>query len=1647
MKTKKVLSLILVLALCASLLQLNVLASTTPVPTTENGSLNFSIAKQTELESILLLQNNARSTGGLMLPLSKEADKVAVFGNGQRAPINGSSGSGTVAGAFTYTLIEGLKEFGASYDTTLAAYYDSKGTTHGWDNSDKSKWGVSQYSGTGWNRGSPIAAPELKLDDGLVTPNGLIGGAKTGGANVAVVYLQRNVGTEEMDRASGPPQPSDWYLNPSEKTLLKQVTDKFDDVVLVVNTAGAIDMTFLSFDWLANDPDYNDGGAITQAQAAQRASKIRSIVWMYGAASYHGLVLAELMYGKENFSAKLADTITYEWGDHFTSATFGGSQTYGENGAKNGFGNNGASYGTRWGANDPVTVYNEFIYSGYRYFDTFCGDKAGKADDPVKYPFGFGKSYSDFTFSDYNVIWNAETQAFTVSAMITNTTDSAALPSGKEVLEVYLSAPNTGKLDQPYQILVGYNKTQKLAKGESQRVSADIPVYYMASYDEATASYIMEPGDFIFRAGNSSRNTRIAGIVTVPEKITVQELSNKLTLNEADPAGKADNQSEFDAIRLNSQKTSKPLVNSNDASDKLSCVKGSLAKDAVVKIASPGLEAFIPGTAPSDAAYTLQSVVNGDVKTEDFVAQLTKDELAALLSGGTGTTSAVGGNPFRYYSDDKNVPLVDVHSKPTESNVRVGGAGTSRNIQRLGIPSVTYADGGAGISISAAIATNLGIDRNAGYNRSAGAACTWNPDLQYAWGQAIGRDMRNINVDIWLAPSINLHRNPLNGRNTEYYSEDPMLSGLASSYISRGVASQGVTVCLKHFAGNDQEQYRRGLYTPASVTAGTSKDAINTVNSERGLREITLRAFELPVKTGAVRCVMSAFNKMNGQECAASSDLLIDILRAEWGFKGYVVTDWGDYDDIAHAANEMRSGNDMIMSGRHTRYSIPDQLYYGIVDEYAKDEHGNAIVGGRDDGLVSMADMRRNAANVIYTIMGSKNAFDGGKYNLGLINPAKTVQYHAKRSLAILSTSLPSGIELVSYSTQKTNPLLATGSEGTAFYRFSISEGALPVGLSLLGNGSIVGTPASRSGGSYPITFKVEDSFGNSATKALTLKIEPAVIIAELPNPRIGLEYSYQIKAVGGVAPDVFSLDTVKGDALPTGLTLDPATGVISGTPSSREEIGRSFRLVINYQDSLGKFVSTSASIKLLDYIDITFSASSPMLVAKGQSIGYITIEASRSLGDTFTYEVTGLPAGLVAADYGFYLIAGSVSESAEAKTYTANVKASLVGTSISVNVPFVFTVYDASGEFDFVTGAMLPDAKANVPYSTSVFASGTGTKRYAFDASSDRPNGLTLNANSGAIAWTPGASDFGYHKLVINATMGTASIQGTFWLYVDAGISITEPTRNYVDVPVGKSIRQQFTAKGYSTSVEFSVSNKGSALPKGVTLGSDGLLSGTPEEEGLYMIIVRADEIGGALSGAMKMFYIEVLPEGTPVITNWKLDASTIVSGYAANIPVEVEGWNLEGTEISLVADTVGNSPKIGSAIIHNGKALLRLTKEQVPEVKEWTTYLIAFSKNDTTYDSIPFAVAPRNDDIWKVSLEPQENGTIIRFNADIALNTSKFDVKVNGASTTAVQNGNDIVCQHKPQNGDTFVISGIKYPTLFPSYSFTFTARYTIA
>jgi len=1421
---KKSLSLILVVFVIQAF---KLYGSIGPEPVTEMGKRHYRLAKQTEAESIVLLKNSDN-----ILPLNKNAQhKIAVFGNGAFVPTNGSSGSGTVSGAFTYNLYEGLKTIGVAYDESVFNYYKenisvtygwgvSLKINHHWDLSDKKKWGESRYSNSGWNRNSPISDPELDLKNELISSAADFSSDKT-----AIIYITRGVGTEEMDRFD---QPSDWYLNPSEYTLLKQVTSKFNKVIIVLNTSGSIDLSWMDFNWLANDPDYNEGGKITSEYAKKCADKIKGLVLSYGSGSYHGVVMAQLLYGVEDFSGKLADSWTRTYDKQPTKDNFH-YKTYSDKGL------NYRDFNSLNGKNDPIYLYQEGIFTGFRYFDTFAaGD--------VLYPFGYGLTYNTFEFKNYKIEASDLKHIISVSATIKNVSANSALPPGKEVLEVYVSSPE-GDLEQPYQKLLDYSKTQKLTPGKEEIITLNIPVSDLASYDANKAAYVLEAGDYVIRVGNSSRNTHIAGIITVKNEIIAEQLSNKLTLNGADPKGQANNEAVYNSMRFSTKakRPSDPSVsgykNQNDHIEfKKAKTSAILINSKFIKIINNSVSntSYTAGVAPKSYVATLAAVKKGEISSADFVAQMTKNELVNFLSGGF-----TAGNSEQHYSDDPAIQINNVVSKDAGKGW-IGGAGSSRNIRRLGIPSVTYSDGSAGISIGEANAKKLEIDQNPGFARAAGMACTWNPELQYQWGKAIGEEMRAINVDIWLAPSINLHRNPLNGRNTEYYSEDPVLSGKIAANAAKGISENGVTVCLKHFAGNDQEWYRRGLHTPASEAQGINKDAANTIESERALREITLKPFEIAVKSGQVMCVMAAFSKINGKYCATSSELLTDILRGEWHFQGFVVTDWGDFDEIPHAADEMSAGTDMIMSGFHNRFKIPDQIYYNTTES----------VAGKSN-TVTINQLQRNASNVIRTILSSKNAFDGNNYNLSR---------HISSKLQILSTQLPVAIVGIEYSKIKVNPIIVSGSEETLKYKFSLAETGdrLPGSLELNGNGMITGIPSQGDIGKYNLVIKVENDKGNFVIKPLALSVaNMSIVTADLPVGRLEMDYATQFEGIvlmGGKTPFVFVL---QHGMLPDGLKLEP-DGRISGIPI---KTGLS-QFSIKVTDSHGNITEKDFTLKIEDLINVALSPGSPINDAqKGNNLS-IRVSASRSgFNDSYEYELVDAPHWLnLGTSWAGTSIAGVPTDPG---IYNFKLLVKVSGSPIKLELPFTIIVKeDQTSSTLKITTGKLADGRVNVPYSQLISVSGgKGLKSFKLTENSDKPKGLAISPD-GTLSWSPAGQDFGYYNIgiIIKDQENNEAVKD-LQLYIRGSLSIDPPDKAELKAIIGKEFSTRITASGGTVeSFNYTMSSKSDKLPKGLSF-SNGMIIGKPETgtRGDYYIVIRASENGGSFSGSEVKYHLVV--------------------------------------------------------------------------------------------------------------------------------------------------------------------------------------------
>lgn len=434
---------------------------------------------------------------------------------------------------------------------------------------------------------------------------------------------------------------------------------------------------------------------------------------------------------------------------------------------------------------------------------------------------------------------------FTLTVAVTNTGDCA----GREVVQVYVDAAQVPG-DAPASTLACFVKTGLLQPGEGETLTLRLPWREMARYDEAQAAWVISPGRYGLCLGKDACHTNVFATISVAQTLLVEQCNRLLGL-------RACNEGKLSFFRREQTAIS-------DAGADFTLTQADL----------PTI------TRPSFAAAEPEM----DLSTE---------ELAALCVGyGPGTPFSAFGN--------KDEPSTWTDASGNDLTVNDHPAGfpgyVSPAIPEKGIHSITYRDGPAGIGETAWPSEML-------------LGCSFDAKLCQRFGAAVAMECRRTGVNVWLAPAVNLHRHPLCGRNFEYFSEDPVLTGHLACAILRGMQQEpGVLACPKHFAANEQETWRRG-------SAQLEADAADSILTERTLRELYLRPFEQLVREGGAQVLMTSFNKINGVFTAGSTELCTNLLRDEWGFEGMVVTDWGDMDTVVDGADAVAAGNDVVMPG------------------------------------------------------------------------------------------------------------------------------------------------------------------------------------------------------------------------------------------------------------------------------------------------------------------------------------------------------------------------------------------------------------------------------------------------------------------------------------------------------------------------------------------------------------------------------------------------------------------------------------------------------------------------------------------------------------------------------------------------------------
>lgn len=750
---------------------------------------------------------------------------IAVYGFGARYTVKGGTGSGAVNNRVDVSVYEGLK----NKEFII--------TNEDWLNDydkryilEREKWEQEILRRTG----TPIEYRKLyheHASNPLNPPKGRDISAEDIQDNDVAIYVISRVSGEFADRKA---RKGDYYFSDAELDDLQSIIKYYKKTILVLNTGGIIDLSVLD------------------------SIDISAVILMSQAGMEGGNALADILDGTVTPSGHLTDTWAYKYEDYPNSETYSH--------------NNGNTF---------EEYYTEGIYVGYRYFDTF--------DIPVRYPFGFGMSYTTFDIKVEKIAKGKDlydgkygTGMIESVVSVTNTGNTA----GKQVVQLYVSCPQAIQ-EKEKRRLVGWGKTKLLQPGETETKTIGFPVEMLKSYNTGKGVYYMEQGDYYIFAGSDIQNLELCGSLRLSETRQIRKVRNICPLN--------------DSLKLLSQKEN-ALSGFLEKCKKEAQEKVCINIDDLVHI-------------QDEPDYNADSMIEkyDDEEINGIISQMSLVEKASLVCG----QLRKGGG--------------DIVGSASATVAGAAGETIGSLKEKYGIGKIIMADGPAGLRLTQKYQVDdegkpIALDQiQKLMNRCFGKEyltegrpvyyqfCTALPigtllaqsydrEVWRIVGDIVAEEMDEFNINLWLAPGMNIHRNPLCGRNYEYYSEDPMLSGEIAACITNAVQrdkSKGTTI--KHFACNNQEENR--MHSSSIV-------------SERALREIYLSGFEYAVERSKPVAIMSSYNKINGIHAANNYDLCTNVARMEWGFEGFIMTDWTTTNgNGSSAAKCIWSGNDLVMPG------------------------------------------------------------------------------------------------------------------------------------------------------------------------------------------------------------------------------------------------------------------------------------------------------------------------------------------------------------------------------------------------------------------------------------------------------------------------------------------------------------------------------------------------------------------------------------------------------------------------------------------------------------------------------------------------------------------------------------------------------------
>ena len=789
-------------------------------------------SKQLVAEGIVLMRNQDN-----VLPL-ESGKKISLFGIGSAKFVYSGLGSGAIDTSKTTSLKDALEAEGFQVNPDLYSVYE------------KSEARVGKEED-----------PSTYLDsvaDSVKEYN-----------DAAIVVISRN-GAEAQDLTE-----DQLSLSDAEMSLVKYANDNFDDVIVMLNTANAIEMGWSDSQYFPN---------------------IKACMWV-GYPGQEGITsIAKALTGEVNPSGRLVDTYAYDAMSAPATQIFEYGEWTNTNNEEN-------------GPKNAYTVYGESIYIGYRYYETRYEDtvlgqgNASTADSEydytkqVQYPFGYGISYTQFDYSDFSLTENGDN--FTAQVTVTNSGDVA----GKDVVEVYFQSPYTdydreNLVEKSAVELCGFEKTGELAPGESETVSIDIPKETLRAYDYTNAkTYIVDDGTYYFAIGDDCHQA-LNNILAAKGYTT----ADGMDADGDDSLVGTYEQKEFDNTTY-----AKDAATGNEITNQFDYGNIQTYDDSYVYLTRndwTGTWPTIYGEPNEKGRYNAEA-------TEEFV-QLSQNniyqddpnaEMPTTNSGDNINLITMRGKDYDDEGWDAVLDCLTVDEMV--EMVRLGGWQTMA-IDSISKPMSSDQDGPAGIS-GELIMSDVDC---MGYPNQELLAATWNKDLALEFGKCIGEDGLSVNVQGWYAPGAGTHRTPLGGRNFEYYSEDTYLAGSMCANEVAGAQSKGMYCYLKHLVLNDQEQRRYG---------------ISTFTTEQALRELYLTPFEMAVKDADCHGMMAAFNGIGGIWSGASKELITNVLGNEWGFHGIIVTDYASANDgYMFIDAGLQAGTDLWLNTDSEVYKMGD---------------------------------------------------------------------------------------------------------------------------------------------------------------------------------------------------------------------------------------------------------------------------------------------------------------------------------------------------------------------------------------------------------------------------------------------------------------------------------------------------------------------------------------------------------------------------------------------------------------------------------------------------------------------------------------------------------------------------------------------------